>query len=147
MQKVFQKYDASKNYFPVPNAIYYLGLSSGEVAIYGYLLSLEDRKTYSCYPSYKTIGNAVCMSENTVRKYVGELVEKGLITTEPTTIRARNGRRMNGSLLYNIRPIDEAISLYYERQGRTADAMTERSKVKAEARKRGIEICDAEKEV
>lgn len=147
MKNVFQKYDATKNYFPVPNAIYYLGLTSGEVAIYGYLLSLEDRKTYSCYPSYRTIGNAVRMSENTVRKYVGELVEKGLITTEPTTIRAKSGRRMNGSLLYNIRPISEAVELYHERQLQKLETVTAKTRVMATARKRGIEISDVTEEV
>lgn len=147
MQNTCQKHDVIKNYFPVPNAIYDLGLSSGEVAIYGYLLSLEDRKTYQCYPSYRTIGNAVRMSENTVRKYVEMLVDKGLITTEPTTIRARNGRRMNGSLLYIIRPIKEAVELYHERQLQKLDAVAVRSRVKTAARKRGIEISDEEKEV
>lgn len=68
------------NYFPVPNAVYSLGLSPGEVSIYGYLLSLENRRTYQCYPSYTTIGKAVGLSENTVSKYVGMLAEKGLIT-------------------------------------------------------------------
>ena len=41
-------------------------------------------KTYQCYPSYKTIGHAIGMSENTVAKYVRQLEEKGLIYTEPT---------------------------------------------------------------
>ncbi|MEF2644941.1 MAG: helix-turn-helix domain-containing protein [Oscillospiraceae bacterium] len=40
---------------------------------------IEDRTTYQCYASYRTIGNAVNMSPNTVRKYVTELVERGLI--------------------------------------------------------------------
>lgn len=35
-----------KNYFPLPNAIFSLGLSPGEIAVYSYLLHCEDRKTY-----------------------------------------------------------------------------------------------------
>ena len=53
---------AYKNYFPLPNVIFSLGLSPGEIAVYSYLLYCEDRKTYQCHPSYKTIGQAVGMS-------------------------------------------------------------------------------------
>ena len=96
MGKTWQNSNAIKNYFPLPNEIYRLGLSPAEVSIYGYLLSVEDRRTYQCYPSYTTIGEAVGMSKKTVAKYVAMLVDKGLITVEPTTILAKNGRRMNG---------------------------------------------------
>ena len=53
------------------------------------------------------------MSENTVSKYVRSLEEKGLIRTEPTMVRSKDGRPLNGNLLYTIRPIQE---LFYERQ-------------------------------
>ena len=66
----------AKNFFPLPNAIFTLGLSAGELAVYAYLMFCEDRKSYQCWPSYKTIGIAVGMSENTVRKYVRELEYK-----------------------------------------------------------------------
>ena len=78
--------------------------------------TVSDRKTHQCYPSYTTIGEAVDMSKKTVAKYVAMLVDKGLITVEPTTILARNGKRMNGSLLYTIRPIREAVELRNQRQ-------------------------------
>ena len=112
------KRDPIKNYFPIPNEIYCLDLEASEIAIYGYLLYLEDRKTYQCWPSYKTIGRAVKMSPNTVRKYVAMLEEKGLISTEPTMIRRKDGRPMNGSLLYTIRPVQSAVEMYYARQPR-----------------------------
>ena len=70
-----------------------------------YLLRCEDRRTYQCHPNYRTIGRAVQLSENTVRKYVTSLEEKGLIRTEPSTIITKDGRVRNGSLIYNIRPI------------------------------------------
>lgn len=114
--KQYPKRDPIKNYFPVPNEIYHLDLKASEIAIYGYLLSIEDRKTYQCYPSYKTIGKAVKMSPNTVRKYVATLEEKGLISTEATMIRRKDGRPMNGSLLYTIRPIQGAVEIFYARQ-------------------------------
>ena len=69
--------EAYKNYFPLPNEIFSLNLCPGEIAVYSYLLYCEDRKTYQCYPSYKTIGQAVGMSTNTVQKYILSLRTKG----------------------------------------------------------------------
>ena len=64
-----------------------LGLSTGEIAVYAYLIrTARIRKTFQCHPSYKTIGNAVGMSKNTVKKYVDSLIEKQLITAEPTSV-------------------------------------------------------------
>ena len=70
------KRDPIKNYFQLPNEIFLLGLSPGALAVYSYLLCCENRKTYQCWPSYKTIGKAVRMSANTVHKYVCELEER-----------------------------------------------------------------------
>ena len=53
------KRDPDKNYFKVPNEVFHIGLSYPEISIYCYLLSIEDRETYQCYPSYKTIGKAL----------------------------------------------------------------------------------------
>ena len=103
--KNWAKRDPIKNYFPLPNEIFQLGLSHGAIAIYGYLLRIEDRSTYQCHPSYATIGKAVGVSRNTVRRYVQELEERGLIRTERTSIITRDGRKQNGSLLYTILPI------------------------------------------
>ena len=38
-----------KNYFPLPNGIHQLGLSAGAIAVYGYLLYIENRETYQCH--------------------------------------------------------------------------------------------------
>ena len=112
----YPKRDAIRDYFPVPNEIFCLGLSSGEIAVYAYLLRCENRKTFQCHPSYKTIGNAVGMSKNTVKKYVDRLIEKQLITVEPTSVITQNGEKRNGNLRYTIRPIAEALEQYYEQQ-------------------------------
>ena len=56
------------------------------------------------------------MSKNTVRKYVKSLEDKQLISTQPTTIINKDGHKQNRSLLYTIRPIDEAVNHYYEKQ-------------------------------
>ena len=76
----FQKWpkrEPIKHFFPVPNEIFILGLSPGEIAVYCYLLRTEDRQTFQCYPSYEAIGKAVGVSKNTVAKYVRSLEEKG----------------------------------------------------------------------
>ena len=110
------KRDPVKHYYLVPNEVFSLGLSSYEISVYNFLLRCEDRVTYQCHPSYRTIGKAVKMCENTVRKYVLSLEEKGLIRTEPTTITTKDGRVRNGSLRYTIRPIQEALEIFYQWQ-------------------------------
>ena len=122
------KRDPNKHYYLVPNEVFNLGLTSHEIAVYNYLLRCEDRRTYQCHPSYRTIGRAVHLSENTVRKYVAGLEEKGLIHTEPSTITTKDGRVRNGSLIYTIRPIREALELNYQRQFQQAERDMERAK-------------------
>ena len=128
MLQHWPKRDPNKHYYLVPNEVFNLGLSSHEIAVYNYLLRCEDRRTYQCHPSYRTIGRAVQLSENTVRKYVTSLEEKGLIRTEPSTIITKDGRVRNGSLIYNIRPIQEALEQNYQRQFRQAERDMERAR-------------------
>ena len=110
------KYVSCGNYFFLPNEIFLLGLSPGELAVYSFLKRCENRKTHQCWPSYRTIGQAVGMSENTVRTYTLCLEERGLISTEPTEITSRAGQKRNGNLLYTLRPIQEVIDEHYDRQ-------------------------------
>ncbi len=125
----YTKQPAAKRFFPLPNEIFSLGLSSGALAVYSYLLYCEDRKTYQCYPSYTSIGKSVNMSVNTVRKYVAELEEQGLVVTEPTSITTRDGRKRNGALRYTILPIQNAVDLHNQRQLRRLEETTERMRV------------------
>ena len=104
------------HFFSLPNEIFLLGLAHGELAVYCYLKYLEDRRTHQCWPGYQNIGKAVGMSENTVRKYVAKLEERGLITTAYTTMRARDGRPMNGHLMYTMCPFQEVVNAYYRTQ-------------------------------
>ena len=120
------KRDPDKNYFKVPNEVFHIGLSYPEISIYCYLLSIEDRETYQCYPSYKTIGKALGMSENTVSKYVRSLEEKGLIRTERTTVTLKDGRKRNGSLLYTILPVEQALAQHNQHQLHLAEMAAER---------------------
>ena len=128
MLQHWPKRDPNKHYYLVPNEVFNLGLSSHEIVVYNYLLRCEDRRTYQCHPSYRTIGKAVQLSENTVRKYVAGLEEKGLIHTEPSTITTKDGRVRNGSLIYTIRPIQEALEQNYQRQFRQAERDMERAR-------------------
>lgn len=73
----YPKRDAIRDYFPLPNDIFSLDLSTGEIAVYAYLLRYENRKTFQCHPSYKAIGKAVGMSKNTVRKHVDGFTKNG----------------------------------------------------------------------
>lgn len=139
------KRDPIKNYFPLPNEIYTLGLSSTAIAVYGYLLRREDRKTYQCLASYRMIGEAIGKCTNTVRKYVIELEERGLIRTERTTITTQDGRRQNGCLRYTILPIQLAIDQFYERQLDAMEMAAERQRAvqrrAAYEQKRGEPAC------
>ena len=107
------KCDPVKNYFQLPNKIFLLGLSPSALAVYSYLLCCENRKTYQCWPSYTTIGRAVRMSQNSVRKYVSELEE----------------RQLNGNLLYTIRLIQLVLDQFYEQQLTQMDVATEHQRV------------------
>ena len=121
--------DPIKNYFPLPNEIYSLGLSAGAIAVYGFLMRIENRQTYQCTASYRTIGHATGMSVNTVRKYVAELEERGLIITERTTVTTRDGRILNGCLRYTICPIQQVVAAYHQRQLAELELSTERHRV------------------
>ena len=114
------------NYFTVPNAIYNLGLSAGAIAVYCFLLRLECRKPgedqYTCHPSMSTIGRAIGRDRKTVAKYVDELVEAGLILTEPTKVTTADGDRWNGNLRYTLLDPQRAVDLFHERQLARSDA-------------------------
>ena len=125
MKKLWNRKPAG-NFFPLPNALFRLNLLPGEIAVYAYLMYRENRQTYQCHPSYATIGDAVGMSKNTVRKYVAELEERGLIRTEHTSIITQDGRKQNGSLRYTILPIQFSIDQFYQRQFNAAELARER---------------------
>lgn len=115
--------------YSIPNEIMILGLSAGAIAVYNYLLYVEDRKTYQCYPSYKTIGKALKIkSKGTVAKYVRELEDKCLIYTEPTEVILKDGKKRNGNLKYTIRPIQDALEHFYHEQMKKVNEVVARTK-------------------
>ena len=125
----YSKYSGRGNFFSLPNEVFLLGLSAGELAVYSFLKRCENRKTHQCWPSIKTIGQAVRMSENTVRKYIRQLEERGLITAEPTEVITKTGEKRNGNLLFTLRPIREVIDEHYASQLAELELATERQRV------------------
>ena len=125
----YGKYSGRGNFFSLPNEVFHLGLSAGELSVYSFLKRCENRKTHQCWPSIRTIGKAVGMSENTVRKYLRQLEERGLIVTEPTEVITKSSGRRNGNLLFTLRPIQEVVNEYYARQLENVELAAERQRI------------------
>ena len=113
----------------MPNEIFSLGLDASEIAVYAYLRCLENRSSYQCWPSYTTIGNAVGRAKNTVMRYVDALAEKGLVSTEPTSVLTKSRIKKNGNLRYTLRPIREAVELFHNRQMAAVERAAGRQRV------------------
>lgn len=114
IKNTYTKWLEDGRFFLLPNAIFTLGLSPGEMTLYAYLIFCEDRKTHQCWPSIGRISQHTGMSANTVAKYIRQLEEKRLIDTEPTKVKTKAGLVRNGNLLYTIRPIQEAVNYKLE---------------------------------
>ena len=131
----------NEKFFSLPDEVFHLDLGCAAIAIYAFLLYRENRKTYQCTLSYKTIGQAIGASNNTVRKYVLELEAAGLIATNRTVVVGADGMERNGCLRYTILPVQNAVELRDRQRLAALDAAVERQKVKerlaASARKGG----------
>ena len=55
--------------------------------------------------------------------------ERGLITAEPTEVITKTGEKRNGNLLFALRPIQEVVDEYYDRQLEELELTTERQRV------------------
>ena len=117
------------NFFSLPNEIFLLGLSPGELAVYCYLRRCENQKTHQCWPSYKTIGDAVGMCANTVSRYVKKLEERGLIGVESTKVTTKAGITCNGTLQFTLLPPQNVIARHYEEKLAELELTTERQRV------------------
>ena len=117
------------NFFSLPNDIFLLGLSPGELAVYCYLRRCENQKTHQCWPSYKTIGEAVGMCANTVSRYVKKLEERGLIAVEPTKVMTKAGVTRNGTLQFTLLPPQNVITRHYEEKLAELELSTERQQI------------------
>ena len=115
IKNTYTKRSPLGHYFLLPNEIFALGLSPGELSVYAYLVFCENRETHQCWPSIGRISQHTGMSANTVAKYIRQLEEKRLIDTQPTKVKTRAGLVRNGNLLYMIRHIQEAVNYKLEK--------------------------------
>ena len=115
IKNTYTKRSPLGHYFLLPNELFALGLSPGELSVYAYLVFCENRETHQCWPSIGRISQHTGMSANTVAKYIRQLEEKRLINTQPTKVKTRAGLVRNGNLLYMIRPIQEAVNYKLEK--------------------------------
>lgn len=56
----------NKNFFSLPNELFFLNIGHGAITVYAYLLYCENRRTHQCHPSCRTIAAAVHLSAATV---------------------------------------------------------------------------------
>ena len=108
--------NTSKNFFSLPNELFFLNIGHGAITVYAYLLYCEDRRTHQCHPSYRTIATAVHLTVATVMKHITKLVDKQLITVEHTSYIDNKGMKWNSNNLYTILPIQAAMDQCYQQQ-------------------------------
>jgi len=85
------KNSSGGNFFSLPNEVFLLGLSPGELAVYSFLQRCENRKTHQCWPSIKSIVQHCNCSENAAQNAVRQLVERGFICKVATKQVRRDG--------------------------------------------------------
>ena len=89
------------NFFQMTNAIFSYKLTPNEFAVYCYLVSCTGSKE-KCWPSVKTIAACCNISENTVRKAVKTLEDRGFIRKVKTTRYTRSGIPHQGNNNYFV---------------------------------------------
>lgn len=119
------------NFFPLPKSIFEFDLSAEEIALYAYLMHIEDRKSFTCIAKYSTIGKALKMSNNTVAKYLKSLNSKGFISMYQTIVQGKSGRVQNGCMRIRIEPLRP----FLDRQKEREEAEFYRSLVRAQVQR------------
>lgn len=125
----YWKRDAAKNYFPLPNEIFCLGLCSGEIAVYAYLLYCEDRKTYQCYPSFRTIDELMKSAE--ALSPASEEIQN-LYIRLISQLTNYKGKKMYGYLPKNIKQTVNCIVAELAKDERIAELYSEWNKANRE---------------
>ena len=105
-----------KNFFSLPNELFFLNIGHGAITVYAYLLYCEDRRTHQCHPCYRTISDAVHLTVSMVMKHIAKLVDRQFITVENTSYIDRRGMKWSGNNLYTILPIQTAMEHCYQQQ-------------------------------
>lgn len=105
-----------KNFFSLPNELFFMNIGHGAITVYAYLLYCEDRRTHQCHPSYRTISAAVHLTVSTVMKHITKLADRQFITIENTSYIDKHGMKQNGNNLYTILPIQATMDHCYQQQ-------------------------------
>lgn len=106
----------SKNFFSLPNELFFLNIGHGAITVYAYLLYCEDRRTHQCHPSYRTISGAVHLTVATVMKHITKLADRQFITIQNTSYIDGRGMKWNGNNQYTILPIQAAMDHCYQQK-------------------------------
>lgn len=114
MAPVFK--NTSKNFFSLPNELFFLNIGHGAITVYAYLLYCEDRRTHQCHPSYRTISGAVHLTVATVMKHIAKLADRQFITIQNTSYIDGRGMKWNGNNQYTILPIQAAMDHCYQQK-------------------------------
>lgn len=107
---------SDKNFFSLPNELFFLNIGHGAITVYAYLLYCEDRRTHQCHPSYRTIASAVHLTVATVMKHIAKLEDRQLIAVENTSYLDSHGMKWNGNNQYTVLPIQAAVDYCYRQQ-------------------------------
>lgn len=108
--------NTGKNFFSLPNELFFLNIGHGAITVYAYLLYCEDRRTHQCHPSYRTIAAVVHLTVATVMKHIAKLEARQFITVENTSYLDSCGMKRNGNNLYTVLPIQAAVDYSYQQQ-------------------------------
>ena len=114
MAPVFK--NTSKNFFSLPNELFFLNIGHRAITVYAYLLYCEDRRTHQCHPSYRTISGAVHLTVATVMKHITKLADRQFITIQNTSYIDGRGMKWNGNNQYTILPIQAAMDHCYQQK-------------------------------
>ena len=120
----------------IPREFFTLKLSANEFRIYIVLLTYEDRKTHTCYPSLSTLAKSAGVSRKTAMKCVHLLEEKRLITIRHMKMFAKDGSVLNGNLEYHINPISGAVRYQNENKLKESERIQRINKKRKQFAKR-----------
>ncbi len=96
------------SFFIIPGNIFSYDLKPNEIAVFAFLCSCADNKTFDCFPSVKKIAKVCNMGQSTVRAVIHALQEKGLIKIKSQyKLVPDTDKRRQTSNLYHVSFLEE----------------------------------------
>ncbi len=136
--------DAPADLFPVPTALFGIGLCAEEIVLFCFLTSWSVTHKDRGWPSYDEIAEALCMCKNAVMKYVSALECRGLISTRHTMVRDGTGALYNSRLCYTLRSMGDVRTEHNKQELLRAAEEEQKRKLLEKAKKAGLEIIPRE---